>query len=284
MDASSTAVESHEESAHAFVFDEATTRSPDGLRLRYAVAGSGPPVVLLHPFSDALESWWDIGLAGRLARTFRVVAIDARGHGGSDKPREPAYHRIEHRVADVLAVLDAARVDRAHVVGYSMGGWTALGLASLAPTRLRSLVIGGAHPYAQDLSPLRRLLDGGIEGWCLALERSVGALPAAWRARAARNDLAALSAVVADDRADQSKALASALATMTVPIRWIVGERDLAREAVARAAASTPRGDLVVVPRHDHFQTFVSAAFADAVAEFLLGPAVSAPAVDDEAS
>jgi pimeloyl-ACP methyl ester carboxylesterase len=263
MDASSTAPRSPEESRPAF--REASIRSPDGLLLRYAVAGSGQPVVLLHPFSDALESWWDIGLAGRLAQRYRVMATDARGHGGSGKPREPARHGIEHRVADVLAVLDAAQVDRAHVVGYSMGGWTALGLASLAPTRLRSLIIGGAHPYAQQLTHLRRLLDGGTERWCLVLERSLGSLPAAWRARAARNDLAALSAVVANDRTDQSKALAG----VTVPIRWIVGELDPAREAVSRAAAATPHGDLVVVPANDHFQTFTSAAFADAVAEFL---------------
>ena len=118
----------------------ATARSPDGLLLRYAVAGSGQPLVLLHPFSDALDAWWDIGLAGRLARTCRVIAIDARGHGGSDKPRESARHRLEHQVIDVLTVLDAAEVERAHVVGYSMGGWTALGLASVAPSRLRSLV------------------------------------------------------------------------------------------------------------------------------------------------
>jgi pimeloyl-ACP methyl ester carboxylesterase len=245
------AQKSHEESRYAF--QEATTRSSDGLLLRSAEAGSGQPLVLLHPFSDALESWWDIGLAGRLARRCRVIAIDALGHGGSDKPRESVRHGIEHRVADVLAVLDAAQVDRAHVVGYSMGGWTALGLASLAPTRLRSLV------------QLRRLLEGGMERWCHVLERSLGALPAAWRARAARNDLAALSAVVADDRADQSKALA----TVTAPIRWIVGELDPAREAVSRAAAATPRGDLVVVPANDHFQTYASAAFADAVADFL---------------
>jgi len=263
MDGSSTAPKSQGESGPAF--QEATTRSPDGLSLRYAVAGSGQPLVLLHPFSDALETWWDIGLAGRLARRCRVIAIDARGHGGSDKPREPARHGIEHRVADVLAVLDAAQVDRAHLVGYSMGGWTALGLASLAPTWLRSLVIGGAHPYAQDLTQLRSLLAGGIERWCLFLERSLGALPAAWRARAERNDIAALSAVVAKDRADQSKVLA----TVPVPIRWVVGALDPAREAVARAAATTPRGDLVVVPGSDHFQTFASAAFADAVEEFL---------------
>ena len=270
MDASSAAERSHDESRPAFREAlEATTRSPDGLLLRYALAGSGQPLVLLHPFTDALESWWDIGLAGRLAQTCRVIAIDARGHGGSDKPREAARHTIEHRVADVLAVMDAAQVDRAHVVGYSMGGWTALGLASLAPTRLRSLVIGGAHPYAQDLTQLRRLLDGGMERWCLVLERSLGALPAAWRARAVRNDLAALSAVVADDRTDQSRALAKALAGVPVPIRWIVGELDPAREAVSRAAAATPGRDLVVVPASDHFRTFASAAFADAVVEFL---------------
>ena len=168
-------------------------------------------------------------------------------------------------MADVLAVLDAAQVERAHVVSYSMGGWTALGLASLAPTRLRSLVIGGAHPYAQDLTQLRRLLDGGMERWCLVLERSLGTLPAAWPARAARNDPAALSALVADDRTDQWKALAE----VSVLIRWIVGELDPARDAVSRAAATDPRGDPVVVPANDHFQTFASAAFADAVAEFL---------------
>src|SRR6185369_13347562 len=106
MDAPSTADRSHEESGPAF--QEATARSRDGLLLRYAVAGSGEPLVLLHAFSDALESWWDIGLAGRLARRSRVIAIDARGHGGSDKPRESARYRLEHRVADVLAALDAA--------------------------------------------------------------------------------------------------------------------------------------------------------------------------------
>jgi pimeloyl-ACP methyl ester carboxylesterase len=73
----------------------------------------------------------------------------------------------------------------------------------------------------------------------------------------------------APDRTDQSKALAKALAGVTMPIRWIVGELDPAREAVSRAAAATPHGDLVVVPASDHFQTFASAAFADAVAAFL---------------
>jgi pimeloyl-ACP methyl ester carboxylesterase len=97
------------------------------------------------------------------------------------------------------------------------------------------------------------------------LERSVGELPTAWRARAARNDVAALLAVIADDRPD----LSEALSTVTVPIRWIIGELDPARDAVSRAAAATPRRDLVLVPGRDHFQTFTSTSFADAVAEFL---------------
>jgi hypothetical protein len=103
-----------------------------------------------------------------------------------------------------------------------------------------------------------------MERWCPVLERSVGALPAAWRARAARNDLAERVAVVADDRSDQSKVLA----TVTVPIRWTVGELDPAREAVTRAAAVTRLGTSSWGP-NDHFQTFASAAFADAVAELL---------------
>ena len=166
MDASSTAERSHEESRPAFHEAlEATTRSPDGLLLRYAVAGFGQPLVLLHPFSDALESWWDIGLAGRLARRFRVIAIDARGHGGSEKPRESARHGIDHRVADVVAVLDAAGsiARMSWAIQWAVGQRS--GSPRWLPTRLRSLVDRGRPsicPGPRATAALARWGDGAV--------------------------------------------------------------------------------------------------------------------------
>ncbi|HWB77749.1 MAG TPA: alpha/beta fold hydrolase, partial [Nannocystaceae bacterium] len=98
--------------------------------LRVAIAGRGPAVLLLHGLGDGLESWWERGWAQALAQHFRVVAYDARGHGKSGKPIEG--YDAEHFVADALAVLAAFASDGAHVVGYSLGGRTAMRLASHA--------------------------------------------------------------------------------------------------------------------------------------------------------
>jgi pimeloyl-ACP methyl ester carboxylesterase len=126
---------------------ERQTVSTDGTRLRYRMAGRGPAVVLLHGFSDALETWWDLGIATELARRWLVITPDARGHGRSDKPTLPESYDDAARVADVVAVLDAVRAGRAHVIGYSMGGWTAMLLSTAARDRIGSVAIGGAHPF-----------------------------------------------------------------------------------------------------------------------------------------
>src|SRR5690606_8253985 len=115
------------------------------------------PVLLLHGFGDSLDSFWDCGWADALAGR-KVIAFDARGHGGSPRPADPDAYADEVRVMDALAVLDHAGVERAHVVGYSMGGWTAMRLALAAPDRVASVLVGGAQPYGQTLEPLRQLL------------------------------------------------------------------------------------------------------------------------------
>src|SRR5262249_56727506 len=128
---------------------------------RVRVEGHGVAVLLLHGFSDSLDSWWEVGVAPVLARTFRVVALDLRGHGGSDKPSDPARYRDEHRTADVVAVLDAIGERSSYLVGYSMGGWTALAVARLVPARVRALAIGGAPPDPHSLGPGRPALAPG---------------------------------------------------------------------------------------------------------------------------
>ncbi len=92
-----------------------------GVRIRYEVYGSGPTLVLQHGFTQSIEDWIECGCMAALAPKYRVIPIDARGHGLSDKPLDEREHALEHRARDVTAVLDATGTKQAGFWGYSMG-------------------------------------------------------------------------------------------------------------------------------------------------------------------
>ena len=83
----------------------------DGVRIHYRVEGSGVPLVLHHGFTSRLDRWYENGYVEALQDRYRLILIDARGHGKSDKPHEPAAYQTERRVADVLAVMDAVGIE-----------------------------------------------------------------------------------------------------------------------------------------------------------------------------
>jgi len=85
---------------------------------------------LQHGFSESFEDWYEYGYVDALKNNFRLILVDARGHGGSDKPHDPAAYALEYRVSDVVVVLDALRIEKAHYWGYSMGGWIGFGMAN----------------------------------------------------------------------------------------------------------------------------------------------------------
>jgi pimeloyl-ACP methyl ester carboxylesterase len=114
-----------------------------GVRIRYVDAGAGPPVVLVHGFTGDIErSWVNTGLLADLSRDHRVVAFDLRGHGHSGKPHDPrAYEEI---ALDVIRLLDHLKIQKSHVVGYSLGGIIIAKLLTTHPERFASAVLGGA--------------------------------------------------------------------------------------------------------------------------------------------
>jgi pimeloyl-ACP methyl ester carboxylesterase len=79
----------------------------NGVRIHYEVEGDGPPLVLIHGFLADLEYWRLLGYVEALQSSYRVISIDMRGHGQSDKPHEPEAYGETQRVGDMLAVLDA---------------------------------------------------------------------------------------------------------------------------------------------------------------------------------
>lgn len=116
----------------------------DGVKIHYIDRGKGEPIVLLHGGTSSLESWIRTGVVANLEKDFRVIAFDARGHGKSGRPHDPkAYGR--QQALDVPRLLDALKIERAHIVGFSLGSSTVAQLLTLRPERFLSAVqVAGA--------------------------------------------------------------------------------------------------------------------------------------------
>jgi len=127
-----------------------------GVRIHYEVEGRGEPLVLLHGWSCEGRYWREFGYVPRLIDDFTVILPDLRGHGGSDNPQDGNFTGAAF-ASDVIAVLDDMRIDSAHIFGYSLGGWVAFELAASHRPRVKTAIVGGAHPYAEDMSGMRSL-------------------------------------------------------------------------------------------------------------------------------
>jgi len=119
-------------------------KSPDGTRIAYEAVGNGPTLVLLHGgFVQDRRAWTQAGYVDRLNGAFRLLVIDLRGHGESDRPHATEMYVADKLCADVLAVLDTESIERAHVWGYSFGAGVALQLAAVG-SRIDRVVVAGA--------------------------------------------------------------------------------------------------------------------------------------------
>jgi pimeloyl-ACP methyl ester carboxylesterase len=120
----------------------AFARTDDGVRLFYEEVGSGTPILFVHEFGGNWQSW-ELQMR-HFGRRHRCVAFAARGYPPSDIPPDVDRYSQARAVEDIVAVMDAAGIDRAHVVGLSMGGFATLHLGLDHPGRARSLVVAGA--------------------------------------------------------------------------------------------------------------------------------------------
>src|SRR5262245_9625499 len=129
-----------------------------GVKLHYLVQGAGEPVVLIHGLhASAAINWQKPGVMADLAKTHRVLALDLPGHGRSDKPdKEDAYGL--QLVEDVVLLLDHLKIQKAHVVGYSLGGMVAVKLMARHPERVASCLVGGMG-WLRDGSGLQKVWE-----------------------------------------------------------------------------------------------------------------------------
>jgi len=249
----------------------------DGVRIRYVEIGEGDPVILLHGFALGIEmNWAPTGLLELLPGEFRLIALDLRGHGKSDKPGEPERYGTEF-VNDVLRLMDHLGIGQAYVVGYSMGGRIALKLLTEHPDRVRAAVLGGSG-WAPPGTPPPPEIRGWIPG-LQAVGEGEGTVtevlwqpgwpdpPPEWRAALDANDAGALAAVLLSlDRLSVSEAV---LRNSPIPILAIVGDDDFVLPAVEALAAVRPDVKVVRLPGSNHATALVDPGLEQAVLSFL---------------
>lgn len=137
---------------------------PGGVRIAYETLGEGPPLILLHGGGQSRRVWFEHGYAEALARRFRVIAVDARGHGESDKPTRRADYAIETVMGDVLAVADACGAEHFDLLGYSYGGNIGRYLAARSDRLQRFVLLGiGFGSGAPD--SLRHRVEATLAPW-----------------------------------------------------------------------------------------------------------------------
>ena len=230
----------------------------NGVRIYYEREGSGPPLILHTGFGATLEQWRECGYLGALRDEYALILLDPRGQGRSDKPHDPAAYTYDQRVADVLAVLDAAEVGHAIFWGYSMGGRVAFAAARYAPTRFRAFVAGGMHPEVPDRAVQDEevaALGGGMLGYIALLERDSGPLPAGWRSTLLANDAAALRASASATA--EAPDFTGTLTHLSAPLLVYVGERDTPfHDRAQRATVDLSRVTFVSLPGLDHGDAF----------------------------
>jgi pimeloyl-ACP methyl ester carboxylesterase len=246
--------------------------SSGGVRIAYIdkmpEAGAGDPVVLLHGFASTHRvNWIDTSWVSTLNRAgYRVIALDHRGHGQSDKLYEPEAYDPEVMAKDVIALLDHLHLAKADLIGYSMGARIAAMAALHFPDRVRSVILGGLGIHLVEGQGLPPGIAEALESQ--TPETITDPTQKMFRLFAEKNggDLKALAACM---RGSRRGLTAQEVATLTMPVLVAVGSDDKIGGDPERLAALIPQGHAFVIAGRDHNLAVGDRTHKAAALEFL---------------
>ncbi len=262
----------------------------DGVRLYYEETGSGIPIVFVHEFAGDCRAWEP--QVRYFARRYRCITYNARGYPPSDVPADGERYSQERARDDIRAVLDALKIDRAHVVGLSMGGFATLHFGFTYPQRARSLVIGGCgygaapdkrEQFAAESETVARTFEAAgmakaAEGYALAPTRVQfqNKDPRGWRELVEQLAEHSAEGAARTMRGVQKRRpslfdLVDKMKTIAAPTLVITGDEDWpCLEPALLMKRTIPTAGLVVIPNAGHTINLEEpAAFNQHLADFL---------------
>jgi pimeloyl-ACP methyl ester carboxylesterase len=253
----------------------------NGVKIHYVILGKadGEPVILIHGFTLNIHAQWEPVLK-ELAKDYRIIAMDCRGHGGSEKPHDPKQYGLE-MAKDAVRLLDHLRIDKAHIVGYSMGAGITLQIAAHHPERVRTATLGGA---GLPMPERRKIMEEVAES--LEQGKGIGPLIVSLapkdKPKPTETQIKAINAIFM--KGNDSKALAAVLRgygdknlilseekvkAIKVPMLAVIGEVDPVRPGVDALKKQLPDLKVVVIDKADHITAYCREEFVSSLKEFL---------------
>lgn len=246
--------------------------SSDGVRIAYvdipAHEGPGEPILLIHGFgSTHAVNWVNTMWTTTLGRAgFRVIALDNRGHGESEKLYDPAAYSSDIMAEDARRLLDHLGIERADVMGYSMGARITAHLALAHPGRVRSAILGGLGIHLVEGVGLPLGIADAMEA--ASLDELTDPMQRMFRAFAdqTRADRRALAACIRGSRQTLTREQVARIATPTLVA---VGTKDAVAGSAHDLVALMPNARALDIPGKDHNPAVGDRVFKQAAVEFL---------------
>ncbi|MBI3839174.1 MAG: alpha/beta hydrolase [Planctomycetia bacterium] len=253
----------------------------NGVKIHYIVEGQGEPVVLIHGFTASIQPQWGLpGIIKALSKDYQVIALDNRGHGRSDKPHDPKQYGAE-MINDVIRLMDHVKIQKAHIVGYSMGGFMTNYLIMTHPERAITATLGGAgwsKPNDERLDFMTELADSLDAG--KGIGPLIVRLTPANRPQPSEEQIDAINQMLM--LTNDAKALAACIRGMRglavteeklrankVPTLALIGEIDPLKVGVDELAEVMPGLKVEVIEGADHMTAFVRPKFINDLKDFL---------------
>src|ERR1700753_1311430 len=238
------------------------------VEISYLDEGEGDPIVLVHGFASSKTVNWvyPTWVSELRKHGYRVIALDNRGHGDSEKFYDPEDYHIGVMAGDITALMDHLKIERADIMGYSLGGRMTAWLAHRVPQRLRSAILGGIA---------MGLIEGGGPGENVAkaleadsLEDVTDPVGRTFRAFAdqTRSDRRALAAGRRGSRRRMSRDEA---ADIHVPVLIAVGTTDEIAGSASALGKVIPDAQVLDIPNRDHMRAVGDKVYKSGVLDFL---------------
>ncbi len=252
----------------------------NGCKIHYRVEGEGPPIILIHGYGiNADINWRWSGIIRILRKHYKVISLDVRGHGLSDKPEDPNAYGIE-MVHDIARLMDHLNIPKAYIMGYSMGGFITLKFITMYPERVIKAIAGGAgfeKPNGENIKILMELVE--------SLEKGKGYYPLTKALEPGRKEPPIWKVKLIDffiNQFSDTKAMANvmkkfldlqiseeSLKNNKVPLLVIVGTKDPLKAGAEALEKIVSNGKVVYLKNKDHGMALLSPKYIKTVLEFL---------------